>query len=203
MEVGRGEVGVGSLVRALGPRWEPGPGHLVRPARRGGGAAPGCRRYRRRDRRRTRRGMRILLRTGQTTGVRSGQGRPAPSRARHRFRSAAESGILAGLLLAVVASVMAGSQAALLGSVLGAWLALGTIVGARDVLDAGCFFMLLVAGVILVLDLVSNGPGSLLLGCLRRDARGRRPARSRPRPRACPVPGLLPGARRWRPARPG
>ena len=57
---------------------------------------------------------------------------------------------------------MAGSQAALLGSVLGAWLALGAVSGVRSVLDAGCFFMLLVAGMILVVDLVTNGPGSLL-----------------------------------------
>ena len=106
--------------------------------------------------------MRIFLRTGQTAGVRSGPGWRAPSRVRHRFRSAAELGILAGLLLAVVASVMAGSPAAFVGSVLGAWLALGAIVGVRNVLDAGCFFMLLVVGVILVVDLAASGPASLL-----------------------------------------
>ena len=106
--------------------------------------------------------MRTLLRRGQTAGARSGPGWPVPSRARRRFRSAAESGVLAGLLIVVVASVMVGSQVTLLGAVLGAWLALGTIVGARNVLDAGCIFMLLVVGVILVVDLVTNGPGSLL-----------------------------------------
>ena len=106
--------------------------------------------------------MRTRLRRGQTAGVRSGQRWPAPSRARHRFRSAAELGILAGLLLAVVASVMAGSHATLLASVLGAWLILGAIVGLRNVLDAGCFFMLLVVGVILVVDLAANGLDSLL-----------------------------------------
>ena len=106
--------------------------------------------------------MKTRLRRGQTAGVRSGQRWPAPPRARHRFRSAAELGILAGLLLAVVASVMAGSHATLLASVLGAWLALGGIVGLRNVLDAGCFFMLLVVGVILVVDLATNGPASLL-----------------------------------------
>ncbi len=86
---------------------------------------------------------------------------PVPSRAGHRFRSAAELGVLAGLLLAVVVSVMVGSQAALLGSVLGAWLVLGAIVGVRNVLDAGCFFMLLVVGVVVVVDLATIGPGSL------------------------------------------
>lgn len=106
--------------------------------------------------------MKTHLLRGQTTRARSGPGWPAPSRAGHRFRSAAESGVLAGLLLTVVASVMLGSHAALLGAVLGAWLALGAIVGVRDVLDAGCFFMLLVVGVILVVDLATNGPASLL-----------------------------------------
>ena len=106
--------------------------------------------------------MKTRLRRGRTAGARSGQRWPAPSRARHRIRSAAELGILAGLLLAVVASVMAGSHATLLASVLGAWLALGAIVGVRNVLDAGCFFMLLVVGVILVVDLAANGPASPL-----------------------------------------
>ena len=106
--------------------------------------------------------MKTHLRRSQTAGAPLGQGWPAPSRARHRFRSAAESGVLAGLLLAVVASVMVGSHAALLGAVVGAWLALGAIVGVRNVLDAGCFFMLLVVGVIVVVDLAANGPTSLL-----------------------------------------
>jgi hypothetical protein len=106
--------------------------------------------------------MKTHLRRSQTAGARPGQGWPAPSRARHRFRSAAESGVLAGLLLAVVASVMVGSHAIFLGAVLGAWLALGAIVGVRNVLDAGCFFMLLVVGVIVVVDLAANGPTSLL-----------------------------------------
>ena len=106
--------------------------------------------------------MKTLLRRSQTAGAPPGQGWPAPSRARHRFRSAAESGVLAGLLLAVVASVMVGSHAIFLGAVLGAWLTLGAIVGVRNVLDAGCFFMLLVVGVIVVVDLAANGPTSLL-----------------------------------------
>ena len=102
--------------------------------------------------------MRTFLRRGQTAGARSGPGWPVPSRVRRRFRSALESGVLAGLLIVVVASVMVGSQV----TVLGAWLALGSIVGVRNVLDAGCIFMLLVVGVILVVDLVTNGPGSFL-----------------------------------------
>ena len=106
--------------------------------------------------------MRTRLRRGKAAGVRSGPEWPASSRSRHRLRSVAESGVLAGLLLAVVASVMVGSHAIFLGAILGAWLALCAIVGGRDVRDAGCFFMLLVVGVILVVDLATNGPGSLL-----------------------------------------
>lgn len=85
-----------------------------------------------------------------------------PSRAWHRFRSAAESGVLAGLPLAVVASVMVGSHAVFLGALLGSWLALGAIVGARNVLDAGCYFVLIVVGVILTVDSAANGPTTLL-----------------------------------------
>ena len=80
---------------------------------------------------------------------------------RHRFRSAAESGILAGLPLAVVDSVRRGLERpswALYWAP--GWPSVPS--GVRSVLDAGCFFMLLVVGVILVVDLVTNGPGSLL-----------------------------------------
>lgn len=93
---------------------------------------------------------------------RSGLGTRGASRVRHRVRPAAESGILAGLLLVVVASAVAGSSAMLLCAVVGAWLALAAIVGPRNVLDAGCAFMLVVVGVILVVDLAFNGPVSLL-----------------------------------------
>ncbi|HKH12356.1 MAG TPA: hypothetical protein VKA73_14535 [Rubrobacter sp.] len=47
-------------------------------------------------------------------------------------------------------------------AVVGAWVVLAVIVGLRNVLDAGCAFMLLVVGVILVVDLATRGPGSLL-----------------------------------------
>jgi hypothetical protein len=47
-------------------------------------------------------------------------------------------------------------------AVVGAWLVLTAIVGPRNVLDAGCFFMLLVVGVIVVVDLATKGPASLI-----------------------------------------
>lgn len=84
------------------------------------------------------------------------------SRAGHRFRSAAESGVLVGLLLGVVAAVVAGSGLALFCVLAAAWLVLAAIVGLRNVLDAGCAFMLVAVGVVLVTDLAQRGPSSLL-----------------------------------------
>ncbi len=106
--------------------------------------------------------MRHHLSTEQTARTRTGPGWPGASRAGQRFRSAIESGVLAGLLLAVVASAVMGAPVALFCAVVGAWPVLGAIVGLRNVLDAGCFFMLVVVGVILVVDLATNGLASLL-----------------------------------------
>lgn len=103
--------------------------------------------------------MKTRPRSEQAAGARAGF---RVSRAGQRFRSAVETGVLAGLLLAVVASARAAPPAALLCAVAGAWLALVAIVGPRNVLDAGCAFMLLVVGVILTVDLATNGPSSLL-----------------------------------------
>ncbi len=63
--------------------------------------------------------------------------------------------------MAVAFSVVVGAPAVFLYAVVGAWLALTAIVGHRNVLDAGCFFMLLVVGVVVVVDLATIGPGSL------------------------------------------
>ena len=106
--------------------------------------------------------MRPHLRSIRTIGARPGPGRTGASRAGHRLRSAVESGVLAGLLLAVAVSAVVGAPAIFLGAVVGAWLALAAIVGVRNVLDAGCYFMLIVVGVIVVVDLATKGPASLL-----------------------------------------
>ena len=106
--------------------------------------------------------MRPLLGKEQTTGALFESGWTGASGAGQRLRSAVESGLLAGLLLAVAVSVVVGAPAMFLCAVVGAWLALAAVVGPRNVLDAGCYFMLLVVGVILVVDLATNGPASLL-----------------------------------------
>ena len=81
----------------------------------------------------------------------------AGSRGRDRIRSGAETAVLSGLLLTIVVSAVVGAQALLFGAVAGAWAALCASVGVRNVLDAGCAFMLVVVGVILVADLAVTG----------------------------------------------
>ena len=102
------------------------------------------------------------LRSTKAVGDSSGSRWSGSSRAGSRFRSAVESGVLVGLLLAVVVSALTGNSVVLFYAVVGAWLALAVIVGPRNLLDAGCFFTLLVVGVIVVVDLATNGPSSLL-----------------------------------------
>lgn len=84
------------------------------------------------------------------------------ARARDRLRVALESGVIGVLLLTAAVSVMVGSPGLLLCAVVGAWLSLAAIVGPRNVLDAGCYFMLVVVGVIVVVDLATGGAGALL-----------------------------------------
>ncbi len=66
------------------------------------------------------------------------------------------------LLLSVVISTIAGAEAALLFTVLAAWLLFPLLVGLERTLDAGCAFMLISVGVVLVVSAAQNGPGSLL-----------------------------------------
>ena len=106
--------------------------------------------------------MKLRLLRSPVGEARAGCERRGLWRSRHKLRSAAESAVLAGLLLTVVAATLTGSFAALSCAVVGAWIALAVIVGPRNVLDAGCAFMLLVVGIVLISDLASNGPASLL-----------------------------------------
>jgi hypothetical protein len=106
--------------------------------------------------------MKLRLRTRPAIEESHGSGRRGATRAGQRTRSAIESGVLAGLLLVVVASTITGALAVFLCAVALAWLALAAIVGLRNVLDAGCAFMLVVVGVVLIVDLAANGPASIL-----------------------------------------
>jgi hypothetical protein len=66
------------------------------------------------------------------------------------------------LLFAVVASAIAGAETAFFSTVLASWLLFPVLVGFRNTLDAGCVFMLISLGVMIVVGLAQHGPGYLL-----------------------------------------
>jgi hypothetical protein len=79
-----------------------------------------------------------------------------------RGRPALSSAVLALLLLCEVASSIVGAEAVFFSALVLAWLVLPAVVGLRNVLDAGCLFMLVSLGVVVVVDVAHHGPGSLL-----------------------------------------
>ena len=79
-----------------------------------------------------------------------------------RGRPALSSAALASLLLCEVASSMVGAEAVFFSALVVAWLVLPAVVGLRNVLDAGCLFMLVSLGIVVVVDIAHDGPGSLL-----------------------------------------
>ena len=70
--------------------------------------------------------------------------------------------VLASLLLCEVAAAMVGAQAVFFSTIVTAWLVLPAVVGPRNVLDAGCFYMLISLGIVVVVDVARYGPISLL-----------------------------------------
>jgi hypothetical protein len=79
-----------------------------------------------------------------------------------RARDAIKSTVVGLLLLSVVVTAIAGADAAFFGTVLAAWSFFPVLVGVRRTLDAGCAFMLISIGVLVVVELAQNGPGSLM-----------------------------------------
>lgn len=69
---------------------------------------------------------------------------------------------MALLLLAVVGSAIVGAETAFFVVLLAAWLLFPVLVGLRNTLDAGCTFMLIAVGVVVVVELARSGPSSLL-----------------------------------------
>ena len=62
-----------------------------------------------------------------------------------------------GLLLASeVASLVAGAGTVFFASIVVAWIVLPAVVGLKNVLDAGCFFMLVSLGIVVVVDLAGH-----------------------------------------------
>ena len=79
-----------------------------------------------------------------------------------QLRAALESAVVSLLLFSVVVSTIAGSGAVLYGTVLAAWLLFPLLVGFRNTLDAGCAFMLISLGIVVVVEVAKYGPSSLM-----------------------------------------
>ena len=84
------------------------------------------------------------------------------SAARGRLGPTLGSLVLASLLLCEVAAAMVGGEAVFFSTIVAAWLVLPAVVGPRNVLDAGCCYMLISLGIVVVVDVARYGPISLL-----------------------------------------
>jgi hypothetical protein len=67
------------------------------------------------------------------------------------------SALLAVFLLVEEASSLVGAGTAFFACIVLAWLVLPAVVGYKNVLDAGCFFMLVSLGILMVVDLAGKG----------------------------------------------
>jgi hypothetical protein len=85
-------------------------------------------------------------------------GRKVQARGRPELGSA----LLAVLLSLEVASSIMGAGTVFLACVVLAWLVLSAVVGFKDVLDAGCLFMLVSLGIVVVVHAAMHGPLALL-----------------------------------------
>jgi hypothetical protein len=67
------------------------------------------------------------------------------------------SAVLGLLLASEVASLLTGTEMVFFASIVAAWLVLPAVVGLRNVLDAGCLFMLVSLGIMVVVDAAGYG----------------------------------------------
>ena len=79
--------------------------------------------------------------------------------ARGRLGPTLGSVVLASLRLCEVAAAMVGAEAAFFSTLVVAWLILPVVVGLRNVLDAGCFYMLISLGIVVVVSVASHYAG--------------------------------------------
>jgi hypothetical protein len=63
--------------------------------------------------------------------------------------------VLASLLFCEVASAMVGDETVFFTTIVGTWLVLPAVVGLRNVLDAGCFYMLISLGIVVIVSAAS------------------------------------------------
>jgi len=74
-----------------------------------------------------------------------------------RLGEVSGSVVLVSLLVSEVASLLTGMGTLYFASIVAAWLVLPAIVGFKNILDAGCFFMLVSLGILVVVDLAGQG----------------------------------------------
>jgi hypothetical protein len=74
-----------------------------------------------------------------------------------RLGEVSGSAVLVLLLVSEVASLATGMGALYFASIVAAWLVLPAVVGFKNILDAGCFFMLVSLGILVVVDLAGQG----------------------------------------------
>jgi hypothetical protein len=74
-----------------------------------------------------------------------------------RLGEVSGSAVLVSLLVSEVASLVAGMGALYFASIVTAWLVLPAVVGFKNILDAGCFFMLVSLGILIVVNLAGQG----------------------------------------------
>jgi hypothetical protein len=84
-------------------------------------------------------------------------GRDGEVAARGRLGPAPGSAVLVLLLVSEVESLLTGAEILFYASIMAAWLVLPFVVGLKNVLDAGCFFMLVSLGIVVVVDLAGHG----------------------------------------------
>ena len=79
--------------------------------------------------------------------------------ARERLGPTLGSLVLASLLLCEVAAAMVGAEAVFFSTLVAALLVLPAVVGPKSVLDAGCFYMLISLGIVVVVSVASHCAG--------------------------------------------
>jgi hypothetical protein len=85
-----------------------------------------------------------------------GRARSMDGASRGRLEPTLGSVVLASLLLCEVAAAMVGAKAVFFSAIVAAWLVLPAVVGLRNVLDAGCFYMLISLGIVVVVGVASH-----------------------------------------------
>lgn len=78
-----------------------------------------------------------------------------------RLGEVSGSAVLLLFLVSEVASLVTGRGALYFASIVAAWLVLPAVVEFKNVLDTGCFFMLVSLGILVVVELAGQGQAPL------------------------------------------